>query len=339
MRRRAFLKNTVVLSGAALARPRLHGLAGMMSGSSGDAALAHNASTLQANADSGFKESRFKIGAISDGFSGDFEEALKIMKSYGLGWVEVRQIWGKYNTEATPAEISRIRQLLDQYGFKCSVVDSALYKCTLPGTKPVTTERDTYPYSGQIDLLKRAADRAHAWGTDKVRGFTFWRVGDPASLYSRIAEELTKAADVAHAEGVRLVIENEESCNGGTGHETAAILKLAPAGNLGFNWDVGNGYTHGEVSYPDGYQALDKSRIWHLHLKGMACSPGLKDCHETFADAGEIDLAGQLRALTRDRYEGTMSLECEFEAPGMNHLQTTRRSLEGLLRVVNQAAS
>ena len=281
----------------------------------------------------------FKLGAISDGFSSDFEQALQIMKGYGLSWVEIRAVWGKYNTEASPQEIGRIKSLLDQYGFKCSVVDSALYKCTLPGTKPVSHEGEPYPYSGQMDLLKRASDRAHAWGTDKVRGFTFWRVVEPEKIFSQISDELRKAAEVAKAQGVRLVIEDEESCNGGTGRELAAILRMTPSPNLGYNWDVGNGYTHGEISYPDGYNLLDKSRIWHMHLKGMTCDAGLKNCRETFADEGEIDLAGQFRALVRDHYDGTMSLECEFEAPGMTHLQTTKRSMEGLLRVVNKSLS
>jgi sugar phosphate isomerase/epimerase len=330
MRRRAFLKNAALLSGASISGLKCRALPSIFA----DAATGGPPGPSAAES-----KFRFKLGAISDGFSGDFEQALQIMKSYGLHWVEIREVWGKYNTEATPAEIGRIRRLLEQYDFKCSVVDSALYKCTLPGTKPVTTEPDTYPYSGQIDLLKRAAERAHAWGTDKVRGFSFWRVSDPSSVFARVAEELDKAAGVARTEGVRLVIENEESCNGGTGHELAAILKMAPAQNLGINWDVGNGYMHGEVSYPDGYQALDKSRIWHLHLKGMTCAAGLKNCQEAFADQGVIDLAGQLRALARDHYRESMSLECEFEAPGLNHQQTTRRSLEGLLRVVNQALS
>ena len=34
--------------------------------------------------------SRFNLGAISDGFSQDFEEALTIMRGYGLHWVEIR---------------------------------------------------------------------------------------------------------------------------------------------------------------------------------------------------------------------------------------------------------
>ena len=317
MRRRTFLSNTAIVCGASFVLPRFPSLA------------------LPA----GVAQTRFKLGAISDGFSADFESALKAMKSYGLGWVEIRQVWGKYNTEATADEIGRIKQLMDQYEFKCSVVDSALYKCRLPGTEPVVKDSDPYPYSGQMELLKRAAERAHAWGTDKVRGFTFWRVADAASIYARIAEELSKAAETARAHGVRIVIEDEESCNGGSAREMAAILRLAPAVNLGFNWDVGNGYTHGEVSYPDGYQALDKNRIWHMHLKGMTCAPGLKDCRETFAGEGDIDLAGQFRALIRDNYQESMSLECEFEAKGMTHEQTTRRSLEGLLRVMNRAMS
>jgi sugar phosphate isomerase/epimerase len=282
--------------------------------------------------------SPFKLAAISDGFSQDFEKALQIMKGYGLSWVEIRGLWGKYNTEATPEEIKRVKGLLDQYNFKCSVVDSGFYKCVLPGTNAVSIEGGYHtPYSGQMDLLKRAMDRCHAWGTDKVRIFTFWRVANPQEIYLRISEDLAKAADVAKGGGIRLVIENEESCNAATGRELAAILKLAPAPNLGYNWDVGNGYGRGEVSYPDGYNALEKDRIWNIHLKGMHCQSGLKQCEETFADSGEIELVGQMRALRRDNYNESMSLECEYNAPGMNHQQTTERSLQGLLRVINQA--
>lgn len=282
--------------------------------------------------------SRFKLGAISDGFSDDFEQALKIMKGYGLSWVEIREVFGIYNTEASPAQVQRLRELIDQYRFRVSVIDSALYKCTLPGTKPVEGEKDAYGYAGQMDLLKRACDRAHALGADKIRGFTFWRVAEPEELWGRIAEELEKAAEVAKRAGMRLVIENEESCNAATGHELAKVLAMAPARNLGANWDVGNGYSKGEPSFPDGYNALDKKRIWHLHLKGMKCGANLKSCSETFAGEGQIDLVDQFRALLRDRYQETMSLECEFRSPGLSHLETTKRSLESLLRVMASAA-
>jgi sugar phosphate isomerase/epimerase len=311
MHRRNFLKNTLWASGAAVVSaglPRAFALAS--------------------------PRNRFKLGAISDGFSLDFEEALKIIKSFGLSYVEIRAVYGKYNTDISPDEIQKIKNLLNQYDCKCSVVDSAFFKCALPGVK-AKDPKDAFSSEGQMDLLKRAALRAHAWGTDKVRGFTFWRVPDSQKYAGVISEQLHKAADVAKSEGVRIVIENEESCNVGTGHELAAMLKRTPHPNLGANWDVGNGMWRGEKSYPDGYDALDKSRIWHMHLKGVTCAGG--KCEEAFADEGQNDLAGQFKALVRDHYQGTMSLECEFKAPGMDHQQTTKRSMEGLLRVLDKA--
>jgi len=277
---------------------------------------------------------RFKLGAISDGFAEDFEEALKIMKVYGLEWVEIRNVWAIYNTEASPAQIARLKELLVKYEFKVSVVDTALFKCALPGTKPAEDTKDVYPYAEQMDLLKRASDRAHAFGTDKLRGFTFWRVAEPAKLYPRIAAELERAAEVARRVGVRLVLEDEGSCNVGTGRELALLLKHVAAPNVGVNWDVGNGCWHAEAPFPTGYEALPKQRLWHLHVKGVECASGFKDCQETFADQGQIDLLGQFRALVRDGYRETVSLECEFEAPGLSHQETTRRSLEGLLKVM-----
>jgi len=281
---------------------------------------------------------RFKLGAISDGFSEDFEEALRIMKGYGLGWVEIRHVFGIYNTEASPAQIRQLKDSLDKYQFRVSVIDSALYKCALPGTKPAKNEKDAYPYRDQMELLKRACDRAHALGANKIRGFTFWRVAEPGNLSPRIAEELAKAAEAASRAGMRLVIENEGSCNAATGRELAGILKLAPARNLGANWDVGNGYSQGEVSFPDGYSTLDKKRIWHMHLKGIACAGQLSNCKESLAGESQIDLVGQLKQLLHDGYQETMSLECEFKAPGLTHLETSKRSLEGLLGVIEKTS-
>ena len=296
---------------------------------------------------------RFKLGVISDEFSQDFEEALKTMKQFGLEWVEIRTVWGAYNTEASSPQIRRIKDLLSKYEFRVSVVDTALYKCNLPGTENVVKEKDAYPYAQQMDLLNRAIERAQALGTDKLRVFAFWRVADPERYYARIAVELAKAAEVAQKAKMRLVLEDEGSCNVGSGHELAAMLKLAPAVNLGANWDVGNGYWHGEVSYPAGYAALDKHRIWHMHLKDVPCGAaptakekaeafrkqgtrvsGRSKCQTAIVGTGQVDLAGQLRALLRDGYEGTMSLEPEYEAPGVTHFEATRRSLEGLLDIM-----
>jgi L-ribulose-5-phosphate 3-epimerase len=336
MRRRTFLTNLGALCGGELATGRL----------------------LRLTASTGSQPDRFRLGVISDELSQDFEEALKIMKGYGLNWVEIRTVWKTYNTEATPEQVRRIRTLLEQYDFKVSVLDTALYKCDLPGAGNVMGEKDVYPYVGQMELLKRAMDRAHALGTDKLRVFSFWRVADPEAHFPHIAGELAKAAALARNGDIRLLLEDEGSCNVGCARELSKMLSLVPNPNFGANWDVGNGYWHGEVSFPDGYALLDRKRIWHVHLKDVRCGdsaaaqpkaeawrlkggPGkpTPNCHTALVGQGEVDLLGQLRALLRDGYQGTMSLEPEYEAPSLNHQEATRRSLEKLLKIVATAQS
>ena len=221
---------------------------------------------------------------------------------------------------------------------RCSQVDTALYKCTLPGSIALGKGTPIYPYDQQMELLKRAMERAHTWGTDQVRIFAFWRVAEPDKIFGRISEEIQKAAELAKSEGIRLTIENEDATNVGTVHELSRMLATLPA-NVGANYDIGNGLWLGEVPYPDGYKFLDPKRIWNMHMKGAQCASNYTGCKETFADEGQIDLKGQLQALLRDHYEGTMALECEFKGAGMDHTETTRRSLEGLLRVMSEVVA
>jgi len=314
MNRRRFLKTAGILSSAAWVI---------------DSAASFSSATASA-------PKQFKVGVISDGLSQDFEAALKILQSYQVRWVEIRKVWGKYNTELSPEEIRRFKALLDQYEIRCSQVDTALFKCALPGTKPLGAGTPVYSYEEQMDLLKRAIERAHAWGTDKVRIFAFWRVAEPETIFGRVCDEVRKAAEVAKSAGIRLIIENEDTTNVGKVQELAKILAALPS-NVGANYDTGNGMWLGEVSYPDGYKTLDPKRIWNLHLKGAQCGPNFKNCHETFADQGQIDLKGQLQALLRDGYDGTMSLECEFKDPTLSQTETTKRSLDGLLKVMAEA--
>jgi L-ribulose-5-phosphate 3-epimerase len=51
---------------------------------------------------------------------------------------------------------------------------------------------------------------------------------------------------------------------------------------------------------------------------------------------GFIDWRGQIKALVDDHYEGTMSLETHYRRPDGNKLESTRESLEGLLKIIRQ---
>jgi L-ribulose-5-phosphate 3-epimerase len=284
---------------------------------------------------------RFKLGVITDEVTQDFEKALLWAKGYGLGWVELRFIWNKYVTDLSGDDVRRAKELLGKYEIKVSVVDSPYFKTLLPGTQSKFGGGKADPlqsdFSQQAAVLERAFARAKDFGTDKVRVFSFLRVAEPRTVFDRVAKELEKTAEAAKREGVRLVLENDFSCNVATGAEGAAMLKAVAAPSLGLNWDPGNAFAAGETPFPVGYDALDEKRIWHMHLKDAAPAPAGQKAKWMPIGGGKIDFPGQFRALLRNGYEGTMSLETHYLNAAKDKESSSRESMDGLLKIIREA--
>jgi sugar phosphate isomerase/epimerase len=255
--------------------------------------------------------------------------------------VELRFLWNKYVTELSAEDVKKAKDLLAKHNLRVSVVDSAYFKTLLPGTASKFAEGQRDPlqseFSQQNAILERAIARAKDFGTDKVRIFSFLRVPDPHTVFDRVAKELERTAGIAQREDIRLVLENEFSCNVATGAEGSAMLKAVRSSALGLNWDPGNAYDAGETPFPDGYEALDKKRMWHVHLKDAA--PGAKPGESKWMPigSGKIDYLGQFRAIIKDSYEGTMSLETHYLNAAKNKEGSSRESMEGLLKVIREA--
>ncbi|HTZ47116.1 MAG TPA: sugar phosphate isomerase/epimerase family protein [Verrucomicrobiae bacterium] len=285
---------------------------------------------------------QFRLGVITDEITNDFERALLWAKGFGLNWVELRFVWGKYVMDLPPDDVKRAKDLLAKHSLRVSVIDSPYFKTLLPGTESKFAEGKPDPlqsgnFSQQNAILERAIARAKDFETDKVRIFAFLRVADPHAVFDRVAKELQRTAAIAQREGVRLVLENEFSCNVATGAEAASMLKVVQSPALGANWDPGNAYDAGETPFPNGYDVLDKKRIWHMHLKDAA--PGAKPGESQWMPigSGKIDFIGQFRALIRDGYEGTMSLETHYLNAAKNKEQSSTESMQGLLKVISEA--
>ncbi len=283
----------------------------------------------------------WKLGVITDEVSPDLGTALKtFFPKYQLGWAEIRNLKmdgkNKYIYKAaSPEEIKDIRKQLDDASVKLSILDTALYKIALPGTKPLHADgTELNPAEGefarQMDELKRAADTAHALGTNKLRIFTFLRVENPDSILDRIVEELHKALIVAKEHDVILLVENEHSCNTATGTETAKLFKAVKDHRLMHNWDPGNCFEGGEEPFPKAWNMLDHKRIGHIHLKdaaGKSWKP---------IGAGEIDFTGQFKALKEMKYSGTLSLETHYRNAAHDAYASSVESMDGLFNVLKK---
>lgn len=283
----------------------------------------------------------WKLGAITDEISPDLGVVLSTFyPKYALNWAEIRNLKldGKpryFYRSASVQQAKGVRKQLDDAGVKLSVLDSGIYKISLPGTHPLGADAsDLNPeqgeYSRQLEDLKHAAELAHVLGTDRVRIFTFKRVANPDAIFDRILQELNKALVVAKQSDVTLVVENEFDCNTGTGTETAKLFKAIPDRRLMHNWDPGNCYEAGEKPFPNAWNQLDHSRITHIHLKdakGKKWEP---------IGAGDIDFVGQFEALKKMRYVGTMSLETHYKNPQNDIYQSSVESMNGLISTLKK---
>lgn len=279
-----------------------------------------------------------KLGIINDEISQDLDQDLEFIASYSLSYVELRSIGGKNIMSMSQPELEHAKQIIDKHRFHVSDIASPIYKWNLPEMPALPSEkRDTFKahFTEQDaeDLLKKSFQMARLFGTDKVRMFSYWRVEDPDKAYPHVVKRLKKAAALAEQNKILLVLENEPSCNVGTGKELGRMLRDINSPWLLGNWDPANGVELNEVPYPDGYNHV-RGLFRHMHIKDVARDPKTGKTHWMPVGGGVVDWQGQFRALNKDGYHGTMSLETHYRRPDGNKVESTRESLEGLFKVL-----
>src|SRR5215469_9007363 len=298
------------------------------------ALAAGSASRLQAG-----QASRFKLGIISDELTDKLEEALPFLSSYQLHWCELREMWGKNIMNLSQEELDRARKLIDNAGLKVSDIGSPIFKWNLPQMPAKADEkRDEFKASfveqDADRLLEQSFALARHFGTDKVRMFSYWRVDQPERAYKYVRDRLAQAAQVAAKNDIVLVLENEHTCNVGTGRELGHLLKEINSPALRGNWDPGNAAMLDEIPYPNGYEAV-RGLFAHMHIKDVRKNAATGRKEWAPVGGGFIDWKGQIQALRKDGYEGTMSLETHYLRPDRDKVESTRESLAGLMTLLS----
>ncbi len=283
----------------------------------------------------------WNLGIITDQVDLDLTRVLsRFYRKYQLRWAEIRymNLDGRKRyvyAEATVPQLKHVKRQLSDAGVKLSVLDTAVFKITLPGTVPVGG-RPAYvdpaqtEFSRQMEDLKRAADAAHSLGTQRIRVFTFRRVAQPAAVFDRMVEELHKAVDVAKQQDITLLVENEYDCNVATAAETVKLFQAIPDRRLMHNWDPCNAYETGEQPFPAAWDQLDHTRISHIHLKDAAGKEWKP------IGAGKLDFAGQFRALKAMNYSGTLSVETRYKSAREDQYASSVESIDGLINVLKR---
>ncbi len=258
------------------------------------------------------KWDRSRLSAISDEVATTPAGAIAFAKLYNLQWLEVRAVpgaGGEYAQLDTEKLKAAAKEFSDN-GIGISFLNTGMLKYWLPGSvfRPgrmtpdevqKRKERDTKRFEQRMKYLDDSIRAAHILNVRDVRVFAFSRTDEPEKNFERIAEVLGEYASRAEKEGVRLLLENEVSCNVGTCSEAAKILKMVPSKALGCNWDAMNGEDLKEPAFPTGYNLLPKDRVWNVQAKGRSL----------VEDGKKIDWTAVVAALQHDNYQGKIGLE------------------------------
>jgi sugar phosphate isomerase/epimerase len=280
----------------------------------------------------------FKLGIFPDEISQDFERALYVTaKEFGLKYVDLRTLWNKNLIDLTGMDLKRAKRMIEKQGLLVSCIASPFLKSRLRESS--TVQGDTFfveekSYDENLDILRHCIELAKMFSTKLVRCFSFWKEGEfNEEILEEIISKFKKPLEIVKKEGIILALENEHTCNIGTGAQARKLLKEIDSPNLKLIWDTGNALFAGEIPYPDGYEKI-KDEIIYVHIKDAAPNRKTGKMEWKPVGAGEIDFKGQLQSLLNNRFEGVVSLENEYVPSTGDKEQGTRESFHELKKIL-----
>ena len=290
--------------------------------------------------------SPFRIAVINDEISPDFDHVCHVVsREFGLGWIELRSMWGKNTMDLSEAQIGEAKKILAKYNLQVTDIASPLFKTDWPEAprSPYGSKGDMHgavevAFKHQDEVLDRSIELAKQFNTGKVRCFDFWRLDDIAPYRAAIDEKLRAAAEVAGKQGLVLLLENEFECNTATGREAARTMNAIQTPHLALNWDPGNAVMRGELdAFPAAWETLPKNRIHHCHVKNAAKNPEGK-IEWAPVGTGYIDWTAQIHALLAMGYHDAVSLETHWHGAATPE-ESTRVSWAGMKKALQDSGA
>lgn len=211
--------------------------------------------------------------------------------AYGFDGVELR-IGGDKHVDPSMDACTRqeTRRLFEERGIAiCSLGGYTLFD---------SDDRDSLEANKQ-QMLKNI-EMACDLGAPYVRTFMGGKLPD-GDIGIR-AEYLHECSEIAHQNGVMILIETHDANK--SGKRCAEIIKAADSAGIGVLWDMHHTCRDGET--PAQTYAQLGSLIRHLHLKDAKADHRL-----CLMGEGVLPISEVVRVLEENRYQGFLSLEWE----------------------------
>jgi L-ribulose-5-phosphate 3-epimerase len=183
-------------------------------------------------------------------------------------------------------------------------------------------------------LLQHCLEVAAFFDAPLVRIFAFWRAGDlTPERETQILGWLERAIPYAERAGILLGLENEHSCQVGTGAELAQVLRKLNSPSLVGVWDPGNAFVLGE-SAQAGFAAV-QPYVRHIHIKDAIRQPD-GSVRWVVVGQGEVGYHDHFQQIARSGYTGYLSLETHARIDGLTQAEVSRQCLHAMTQLIEQ---
>lgn len=284
-----------------------------------------------------------QVSIVTDEISADFETAVELGVEWGIRDFELRGFYADRVPFLSAYQQEQLGEVLATYEARIIAISPGLFKIPYPldPREQVSlawmdqaifgrwrSARDQVKYHFE-ELLPASIEFANGLGVDRILSFSFHRGSAPAGPPpDEVKSLLYDAAEQIAGAGMQLLIEVEADFWADTGRRTAAMIDEIGHPALRVNWDPANAFMAGDTPYPDGYQAV-RHQIKHVHFKDAAVD---QQGQRRYAVQGQIDWAGQIRALAEDGYEGYISVETHLRPK----VKVAREELARLRQLIEQ---
>jgi len=198
------------------------------------------------------------------------------LQYYSLRFTDVGE--GVKNVlQLTPSEIAKVLEWQRVYGLRVATIGSPIGKVKLLDIDDGTSNRYV-PFASYLEQeVQCACDRAHAFDTRLVRGFSFYhpRGTDPRAHLPQAVDQLGRIADRCAREGILFGLEVEANLIGQDGHILAEIHRQLSHPSLVLVFDAANLLCQGlstEEVFAE-YQAMKPGIGW-IHVKDYRHAQG-----------------------------------------------------------------
>ncbi|MED1201804.1 sugar phosphate isomerase/epimerase family protein [Heyndrickxia acidicola] len=242
------------------------------------------------------------LSGFADEISSDLDVQLNILQSEGIRYIEFRGIWNKNVLDLTDNELTKMKKVLHQKGFRISSIGSPIGKISIIDN-----------FEEHVKRFERAIYVAKFFDTKYIRIFSFYIPGgkDPEFYRDEVMRRLSKLVKKAEEEGIVLLHENEKDTYGDNAERCLDIMKTIHSSHLQSAFDPANFVQCGVKPYSEAYPLL-QPYIEYVHIKDALFIDG----KEVPAGQGDGEVQEVLGALINRGYNGYLSLEPHLAASG-----------------------